>query len=411
MFTQDTVSILARITPSSIGQLQLLESSNMDITIRVKLASNPALCPALWERLWETREVGQHHHSAITYPLIINAKTKEQIARVISESTAETLADALLGSDTTPDPALAKAICEKITNGASTDVNELAAAVQSGFLDPSLLTSYLEVIEDYSKNGDNTLLLAMILEAAITKYEVLTDEQALTFLEAYPEESYTIARVLDARPRLIKLATKSRYAEDFYQEIAASRHLFEPEATQLFRELEAQELDLPGKSLLLITLNHLIANANVSYQTRVAAKALLLQALEDGGDDSVLFPWEDEAPAKLGASMKLDASASSNLTPWQTTQGASLELVKHSITYLGYWRYPTLAELPQFSEFKTLPGHQNNNVELSDSYIATELSSYLDSLGPTAWKLFIHLLPDWDQGTKALLAVVKSNLT
>ena len=258
---------------------------------------------------------------------------------------------------------------------------------------------------------DQTLLVD--LDHFLTHSQTPTDAELLRIFtkEKHNQNSRNyLARAIDYRPSLTHYMAAAPEHLWYCQELAMSRHI----TLDIAKDLLQHTLTLPTKApTTKAMLADLATNPWISYPLRLTAIDTYIQRYDppSGGAelaDSAVDGFGEYGPSWYGLRKFIQRAVTTNQPPlpveieFANLTPLELDSLHVQIRTAGDWeQYPALeAALDNFFAYPS------PTPILTDSATA-----YLDSLGSTAWEIFISLLPGWHQSLAELLEVVTSNTT
>ena len=400
MFTDLDLTKVGKATPSRLAQSVFIATGRGGF-----LATRHEISDEAWNSLW-TAEKSRLGASWAPF-LIRSAGNAERLAKVLelpSDSSGKAAIAVALQLPGELDPKLAEAMYKKFSPSASDDALAAAICISTGLLEKSLVAQFLNNFLDYNPgSSSNTLLFGderfrsrLLLQAA-TLYDSLSDPDLARILCAnswtlYKENKYSLlpsnihslnetaklwasSTVAEVRPGLVGTVLDAQPFWPLHPTIAASKHLSDLDASRLLTLIRKTTL-LEPRTSSLVALCLLTQNPNVSYSSKLEAYLLLGQ---------------------LG--VELTSTSGYSRVALATTAGE------------GGVGNTECAPLDSNRDTQTVAtNHDAVRESLTDEYVASELSPYLDSLGATAWELFIQLLPGWDQPVAELLEVIDTIL-
>ena len=401
-FSRRDLAHIAGLTPSPEGQLSLLTEG-----LEHDLASNKYISNEVWGLIWNT-DASELRRATATR-LITIASTPTRRLQVLSRATLGEVVEAVTSNLPNTDQEMMRQLHTKYYQAGKKSGLEAAIAIGSGFLPGADLRGFLKTVLDYAQDSpesefkdykDRSRFLYQVSEAAIVKYDELTDWEVLKMLASTPwspgvSDSMSLERtwsIIDHRPGIVNKFILGGFDPTIANSIAASRHLFEPWAARLLGAVE-QDTSATNEASKSLSFLAIARHPNASFETRSRAYALLVK---EG-------PWELSTEfAKVLESLSPDHLH--NSTPWHlldpdTTEGAIiLSGAKNNS------RFPTMEKPTEPLMF------DGSSSPLTEDYIKNELTPYLDKLGPSSWALFVALLPNWGQSISDLLAVIRAYL-
>ena len=282
---------------------------------------------------------------------------------------------------------------------------DLATLLESRLLQEATLPGFDEE-NDYQYQG----LCALVERStAVTAADLLAIfDRTQQRLGKLPLQE--LAAFVDLRPALIPLLMQSpseagALLYGYYNAVSGSRHLDSATALQIYNSLLKRLTTHSSNSSLsgvyegdYDLLTNLVENPNVAPQLKVAVCDLYIKTMG-------LVEGERPEPGERNwfqfreHFLQMQAAGTPPVTlPWEQLPKPQL---LEAISDLGQWRFPTLDDLPS----KSKEDRAANALRAEQQ--VTEISTLLDSLGPTAWDIFFGLMPSWKNSISDLLEVVK----
>lgn len=400
MITLD-VDFVARKTASLTGQIQIMGMGKYPFTLA--LTKNPNLDPEVKQSIIANliKFDDNSHLEEIT-----TAATRNIIYMIDNYDFAKVLAAAI--------SELPKEAALHIYASPFFNDTYRGLVLATGNLDSNLVPDFWNKLTQRlgERNRDEYYFAEDVITAIYTKYPALTDEFIVQVIQASGEIRWTesegdlfcTAKAIDVRPSLLPILLANTEPGHVYESISASRHLFEPDATEFLARMIAQ-----GSAKKYNTSMDILAkNPNLSYTSKLMAHQLLLaQGLATGYyTDLYLGPEEWERCIEEDK-RNIKAGATHITTSWESACACRLDVINDFVRHMG--AFPSLSGVPGIiSKPAEDKAFTDTREKPQSEYIKKALTPYLDQAGPTAWKLFLHLLPDWKSEISELLTVVSS---
>ena len=265
-------------------------------------------------------------------------------------------------------------------------------------------------------------------------YNALTDEQAVAAIEAVVNElppiarsistltiakrsvnNTTVTRVIDFKPKMIPLLMALPESNRYYKPISLSRHLTQEVVDQIYsyiyhHPIYGSDSKRPLPKTFIKILANLIINPATSATKRLEMSEYLTARYEGA-------PYVDATVSYLAGSVAGFISSRKRKLPelgtsWggyidhdPNTFGTISAEVAEAVNYMEPHNYPSLT--PKLKRLGYLTDSFDDSIqdppELTSYEITERIDPYLDPRGPHAWRVFLHLLPEWQGSLDELL--------
>jgi len=403
VYGQGTLRELAKISPSEVAQRELLSLGCATV-----LSFNRNISDRVWDEVWMAEGMG---FPVFTGPNLVRlANNPSRISKVLSTETPVVLIKALCRRPYEVGGELLQKLYDKFYSSEGLSSIDSAICLCTGLLGADEVRSFLSrVLEapssdlwSLSENGGG-IIKKDVFEVVVAKYEVLSDLEIAEISGACPwgEDLQSdlsrlntwrgIAQLIDYRPGLIEVGLSDEKYWYLYTAMAMSRHLFEPEANELFDRV-ARLTGEKRAAVTKLTLEFLGDNPNVSHRTKSKAYALLADE------------WNEQFRKSAVRELELAdlVGGAENSEPWGSGEKVLPKCVSEYIEKRGVDKFPAF----QY-DYPPEPGDAST---LAAMQICDEFSGELDRLGGEGWRLFLGLLPGWSQSLPDLLSVVRTSL-
>ena len=414
MYTKEqALGAIARHTTSHTAQLELLTVTGDEV--HRSLLANPALSPEVWDALYQELTstnipVSNRDQSAIA-TLLNSAPTKDRRSLILTQSDLVIVLNALEAGYTEDDSDLIQLIIDS-----PTFTTQHAAALLAS---EKLPEPFISPLWKFLDTGDpsrsmtwthqprrapntpisfHTDLHARALQAMVTSYDLLSDDEVFNFIEKHtPYPQMYLDRIIDYRPALVDKLLNAKWYLDYIGSLSASRYLKDEQAQRLLPMFQKLLDHLPNYDSSpnhiwqLAALSNLLYNPGIPAATRLEAWSLIRKVYNPAARASV-----HRQVRKLKREAKLEIPPLP--TPWGSPLTGKANSAVHT---LGTWRYPTLDLYGQL--FVQEPA--NPDEVITPEVVAQVITPTLDKAGPSAWRIFLSLLPNWSQGLDDLLSI------